>query len=90
MHYTDEVYIYLKDNRYTNVDDLVTSLSGTQLVYALTKDSITTYPLTPTEIKTLLGQNNIWANTGDVSVEYRADVKLYINKKIAEAISALS
>jgi hypothetical protein len=49
-----------------------------------------TYPLTPTEIKTLLGQNNIWSNTGDTEVEYRADVTLYINKKIAEAISALS
>lgn len=29
-----------------------------------------TYDLTPTEISTLLGQNNIWADTGDVSVEY--------------------
>ena len=48
------------------------------------------YPLEATEIKTLLGQNNIWADTGDTEVEYRADTTLYINKKIAEAISALS
>lgn len=38
------------------------------------------YPLTATEIKTLLGQNNVWADTGDVSVEYRADTRLYIEK----------
>ena len=61
---------------------------GAQVVYKLVEPIH--YPLTPTEIKTLLGQNNVWADTGDAEVEYRADVKLYINKKIAEAISALS
>lgn len=40
----------------------------------------TTYQLTPTQINTLLGINNIWADTGDVSVEYRADTKLYIEQ----------
>ena len=74
-------YIYLKDNRYTSVDDLVASLSGTQLVYALTKDSIITYPLTQIEIpKTLLGTNNIWTDAGDTEVTYRADTKLYISR----------
>lgn len=38
------------------------------------------YPLTPTEIKTLLGQNNIWADCGDTSVTYRADTTLYISR----------
>ena len=40
----------------------------------------TTYTLTPTEIRTLLGTNNIWADTGDVSVDYRADTKLYVER----------
>ena len=39
-----------------------------------------TYQLTAQEIKTLLGTNNIWANTGDTEVEYRADVTLYIGR----------
>jgi len=34
------------------------------------------------EIKTLLGVNNIWSDAGDVDVEYRADTKLYIDKKL--------
>lgn len=42
-----------------------------------------TYTLTPTEIRTLLGANNIWADTGDVSVEYRADTKLYVDRMSA-------
>ena len=36
--------------------------------------------LTPHEVKSLLGANNIWADTGDTSVEYRADTKLYIER----------
>lgn len=42
--------------------------------------------ISPTELSTLKGVNNIWADTGDVTVEYRADVQLYIDKKIAEAV----
>ena len=36
----------------------------------------------PTEIKSLKGNNNVWADTGDSNVEYCADTKLYIDKKI--------
>lgn len=46
--------------------------------------------LTPQEVKTILGENNIYADTGDVSVEYRADIKKYIDKVVATAVSALS
>ena len=41
-----------------------------------------TYQLTPHEVNTLLGENNIWADTGDTTVEYRADPTLYINARI--------
>lgn len=36
--------------------------------------------LTPHEVNSLLGVNNIFADTGDTSAEYRADTKLYINR----------
>ncbi|MBR2716201.1 MAG: hypothetical protein IKD79_00505 [Oscillospiraceae bacterium] len=49
-----------------------------QVFYEL--DTPIAYQLTPTEIKTLLGVNNIWADTGDVEVTYRADTKLYIQQ----------
>lgn len=39
-----------------------------------------TIQLTPHDVKTLLGQNNIFADTGDTEVEYRADTKLYIER----------
>ena len=43
-----------------------------------------TYTLTPQEITSLLGTNNVWADTGDSEVEYRADTKMYVDNKIAE------
>jgi hypothetical protein len=46
-----------------------------------------TIQLTPNELTTLLGTNNIWSDSGDVSVEYRADIQLYIQKMIAEALA---
>ena len=43
-----------------------------------------TYPLTPGQVKTMLGVNNVWADCGNVSLEYPADTKLYIDGKMAE------
>lgn len=63
----------------------VTPLSATDSTFLAEPE---TYQLSPTEVKTLLGENNIWADTGDVEVEYRADPKLYIDSKI-EALTAL-
>ena len=52
------------------------------LVYELATP--VTYQLTPQEIKTLLGVNNIWSDAGNTAVTYPADTKLYIDNKIAE------
>ena len=65
--------LYIMDNRYDYVDsasDYKTWLSTNNLkvVYELAEP--VTYQLTPTEVATLLGDNTIWADTGDVSVTY--------------------
>ena len=65
--------LYIMDNRYDYVDsasDYKTWLSTNNLkvVYELAEP--VTYQLTPTEVTTLLGDNTIWADTGDVSVTY--------------------
>jgi hypothetical protein len=56
--------------------------NGGDIVYPLAEP--TTYTLTPTEIRTLLGNNTLWADAGAVDVQYPADTKLYIDGKIAE------
>ena len=47
-----------------------------------------TYQLTPQQLTTLLGTNHIWADTGDVTLEYRADTKTYIDNAIAKSQTA--
>ena len=80
---TDSVTrISICDNDYSNASTFGEAVSGTKLVYTLKTPA--TYQLTPEEVKTLLGVNNIYSDTGNVSVTYRADVDLYIAKKIAE------
>lgn len=51
---------------------------GLQLYYPLA--TAQTYQLTPQQLNTLLGTNNIFADCGSTEVEYRADTKLYIEK----------
>lgn len=62
--------------------DGTTPTTGAEVVYELATP--TTVQLTGRQIKSLLGINNIWADAGDVEVEYRANTKLYIDKRLAE------
>ena len=45
--------------------------------------------LTKQQVTTLLGLNNIWADSGEVSVVYTADTKLYIDKKFETLTNAI-
>jgi len=79
---------FLKEDRFATWDNLqewMRSLADPFVLCIPLDDSLkTTYNLTPTEVKSLLGINNIWSDAGDVEVEYRADTKLYIDKRLAE------
>ena len=66
----------------------ITAIGYPTAIYPL--DPVLTVQLTPTEVTTLLGQNNIWSDTGSSTVEYPADTKLYIDKKLAALVAALS
>lgn len=74
-------YVYIYDSRYTDATALKTALNGVYLVYELATP--TEIQLTPTEVKTLLGSNNIWSESGTVEVEYRADSTLAYNELVA-------
>jgi hypothetical protein len=84
---TDAAMI-VQDSAYTDAAVFKTAVSGQKLVYPLATP--VTYQLTPTEVTTLLGTINIWADCGDSTVEYRADTKLYIDKKIAALAAAMN
>ena len=52
----------------TDANAFKTAINGTKLVYPLATP--TTIQLTPTEVKTILGQNNIFADCGDIDLKY--------------------
>ena len=80
--------VWLKNSNYSDPNVFKTAMSGVQLCYELATPI--EVDLTPTEITTLLGTNNIFADCGDTTVNYYADTTLFVNKKIAAAVAALS
>jgi hypothetical protein len=74
----------------TTVEELKAFLANTPEQWYAPLQTPQTYQLTPQEITSLLGVNNVWADTGDSEVEYRADTKMYVDAKVAAAVSALS
>lgn len=73
--------IYVLCESATTMSEFETIVEGKKLVFPLATP--VEIALTPEQINTLEGVNNIWADTGDTAVEYRADVQLYIDKKLA-------
>ena len=68
-HYFNSTYnLFITCSTYADASTFKTAMDGVQLVYELATP--TEVQLTPTEVKTLLGQNNIWADTGEVEVTY--------------------
>jgi hypothetical protein len=61
--------IAVKDSRYTDAGAFKTAMSGVMLCYTLATPI--TYTLTPVQVKTLLGENRIYADAGDVEVSYK-------------------
>lgn len=78
-------HVFVKDSAYSDAASLKTALNGQKLVYELATPIV--YNLTAEQvgavITTLYGQNNVWSNAGSVSLDYRADTRLFIEKLIA-------
>lgn len=60
--------IGVKNTDITDATAFQTSVTGQSLVYTLATPQ--TYQLTPEDVDLLLGTNNIWADSGDITVQY--------------------
>ena len=78
--------LIVRDSSYTDAATFKTAMAGVQLCYELATP--TPIYCEPTEIRTLKGDNNVWADTGDVEAEYRADTTLAF-EKLKNAIVSL-
>lgn len=68
---------FIRDDSITTESAFKTAVTGMKLVYPLATP--VAYQLDPVVIASLLGLNNIWADTGDADVIYVADTKTYID-----------
>ena len=62
-----------------------TPTTGAEVVYKLATP--TEVSLTPTEITTLYGNNNIWADSGDMVITYVRDTSIAINDALNQSIT---
>ena len=78
------LYVAQVNNNITGVTDLEswkTYLNNNPLVITIPVTP-QTYQLTATQVTTLLGLNNIWADTGSTELTYRADPALYVERRL--------
>ena len=63
--------IYIYDNRFTDLETAISLVTANpiQIVYSVGNPPI--YTLSPVQISTLNGWNNVWSDAGDISVEYQ-------------------
>lgn len=66
--------VYVKDNRYTNATTFKQAMSGTGILYELATPQ--TYQLTPQQVNTLVGTNNVWSEQGNVELSYHIPIPI--------------
>lgn len=81
-----EVGYRIIDSSYTDATAFKTAMNGVQMCYFLATPQ--TVQLTPQEVDSILGQNNISADTGSVEVIYARDLNIVIND-LLERVTAL-
>lgn len=87
-HYSAAQVFAVKNDDYATANDFKTAMSGIQLVYPLATSII--YQLTPTQINTLLGTNNIWADCGHIlKVTYPCDNDLCVKEDLNTLIDRI-
>ena len=76
--------LYIRDDRYDGMTgaQFQPYVEGVKFYYKLKKSAVTPVSITPTQIQTLKGQNNIFSDSGDIDVTYKADTQLWVEKKL--------
>lgn len=67
---SDQHRIVIKDSRFTDVSSFLSAMGDTYIWYRLAEPTVT-YQLTPQQLTTLRGINNIWSSAnGEVEIKY--------------------
>lgn len=80
-------YIVVSDPAYTTLADFKAFLRNNHLQVVYKLATPITYTLTATQLRTLLGSNNVWCDAGKVFITYHTDIGILI-KKLMNALTA--
>lgn len=75
--------VFVTDSRYTTAADFKTANDQRYIYVEVATPQ--TYNLTTQEVELLAGQNNVWADTGDISITYGHDPNKLVNPTLFEA-----
>ena len=75
-----DIYVRLNSSKASTVAEFKQWLASNNVEVVYKIRTPLTIQLTPHEVTALLGSNNIWADSGDSEVTYRADPTLYIGR----------
>lgn len=80
-HTANGIYFNAPHNAFadTTNDAVAQWIAENQVQFVSMLETPVTYQLTSVEILSLFGQNNIWADTGDVSVTYQKQSMFYLS-----------
>ena len=76
---TEVLQIQIKDTSYTNAATFKSAMNGVQLVYELATPQ--TYQLTPQQVNTLVGTNNVWSEQGNIELSYHIPITNLLVKR---------
>lgn len=88
LNYENGSQILIRDDTLQTRQSIIDAFNNAPLQISTEFETPQIVQLTPTQVSQFLGENNVWCDTGNTTVTYYANTKLYIDKKIAEALGS--
>ena len=70
---------YVHDTLYSTAEEFQTAMSGSMMCYELATPQ--TYQLTPQQVNTLVGTNNVWSEQGNIELSYHIPITNLLVKR---------
>ncbi len=70
---------YVHDTLYSTAEEFQTAMSGSMMCYELATPQ--TYQLTPQQVDTLVGTNNVWSEQGNIELSYHIPITNLLVKR---------
>lgn len=86
---SDVLVITLPDQSLTTVDAINAWLVDNPITFVYDLANPYEIQITPQQITLLKGTNNVWSNSGDTTISYVADTKMYIDGLVSSIASAV-